>query len=130
MADVCINILTDSDLNRLADATLTVLERTGVMYQSSVILDALEAAGAIVDRDTHRARLPRCLVETVIEHQRRRAPAEGPPAARREPAPPDAHLPGIQNQVAQFYYDHDLGVVLYQLSSHLPIPASSSSVHG
>ena len=42
MADMCINILSESDLDRLADATLTVLERAGVMYQSDAVLDALK----------------------------------------------------------------------------------------
>jgi len=106
---MCINILSDSDLDQLADATLTVLARAGVMYQSEGVLEALEAAGAEVDRDSHRARLPRRMIEAIIERQRRRAGPEGPPATRREPGPVDGPLPGIQNQVAQFYYDHERG---------------------
>ena len=104
---MCINILSDSDLDQLADATLTVLERAGVMYQSEVILEALEAAGAEVDRASQRARLPRRMIEATVERQRRRAGPEGPPATRREPGPVDGPLPGIHNQVAQFYYDHE-----------------------
>ena len=109
MAQMCINILTDSDLDQLADATLAVLERTGVMYQSEVILDALEAAGAIVDRDSHRACLPRRIVEDVIQRQQLRAGSEEPPATRREPGSADGRLPGVYSQVAQFYYDHERG---------------------
>jgi trimethylamine--corrinoid protein Co-methyltransferase len=107
MTEMCIDILSDSDLDQLADAALTVLERVGVMYQSQVILDALEAAGATVDQDTHRARLPRALVESVVERQRRRSGTQGPSVTRREPGPADGRLPGIGNQVAQFYYDHE-----------------------
>ena len=73
---MCINILSDSDLDQLADATLTVLARAGVMYQSEGVLEALEAAGAEVDRDSHRARLPRRMIEAIIERQRRRAGPE------------------------------------------------------
>jgi trimethylamine:corrinoid methyltransferase-like protein len=109
MAQMCINTLTDSDLDRLADAALTILERVGAMYQSEVILDALEAVGAEVDRDSHRARLPRRLVEDVIQRQQVRAGREEPPATRREPGPRDGPLPGISSQVAQFYYDHERG---------------------
>ncbi len=109
MAEMCINILTESDLDRLADATLAVLERSGVMYQSEVLLDALEATGAAVDRSSHRARIPRSIIEPIVERRQRRAGPEGPPAARREPGAVDGPLPGIQNQVAQFYYDHERG---------------------
>jgi len=103
----CINILTESDLDRLAEATLSTLERAGVMYQSDEILDALDRAGAEVDRATRRARLPRRLIEDILERQRADAGPAGPPAERREPGPADGPLPGIHNQVAQFYYDHE-----------------------
>lgn len=109
MPETCINILTDADLDRLAEAVFSVLEGTGVMYQSAVILDALEAAGATVDRESHRARLPRRLVEDVIGRHQLPAGGEALPTACREPAPADGPLPGIQNQVAQFYYDHEQG---------------------
>jgi len=111
MSEMGINIFTDSDLDQLADATLGVLERAGVMYQSDAILDALEAAGAVADRSSQRARLPRRMIEAIIEGQKKRqehraVPAEGrPPEIRR--APPDGPLPGIQTQVAQFHYDHE-----------------------
>jgi trimethylamine--corrinoid protein Co-methyltransferase len=103
-----INIFTDSDLDQLAEATLSVLERAGVMFQSDVILDALEQAGATVDRSPQRARLPRRMIEPIVERQRKlgRKPA-APADMRREPAPPDGPLPGIHTQVAQFYYDHE-----------------------
>jgi trimethylamine:corrinoid methyltransferase-like protein len=105
----CINILTESDLDRLADATLSVLERAGVMYQSDEVLDALEGAGAAIDRATRRALLPRRLVKEIVERQRAAAGPVGPPPERREPGPGDGPLPGIHNQVAQFYYDHESG---------------------
>jgi len=107
-----LNLFTDADLDRLADATLAVLERTGAMYQSEVILDALERAGARVDRSAQRARLPRRLVESVVERQSAARPAGTAGAPERpfwEPASPDGALPGITLQVAQFYYDHERG---------------------
>ncbi len=45
MADVCINIFTDSDPDQLAGAPVAVSARTGVMYQPDLILEALQAAG-------------------------------------------------------------------------------------
>ncbi len=110
MSSKCLDIFADSELDQLADAALSVLERAGVMYQSDAILDALENAGAGVDRGESRARLPRRMVEPIIEHQRAR---QGEQAARPRSASrgaaADVPLPGIGLQVAQFYYDHDRG---------------------
>lgn len=101
----CLDILTDDQLDQLADAALSVLERAGVMFQSDAILDALQSAGAEVDRHAQRARFPRQVIETVVAHQKQRAPT----TAFWEPASPDGALPGIALQIAQFYYDHEGG---------------------
>jgi len=101
-----LNLFTDADLDRLADAALAVLERAGAMYRSETILDALQAAGAVVDRSAQMARLPRPMLESVVELQKRRA---APSTPFWEPASPDGALPGITLQVAQFYYDHERG---------------------
>jgi len=98
----CLTLFSDADLDRLAEATLAALERAGAMYQSEVVLDALERIGAAVDRASQRARLPRSLLNDVVERQKARAGA----APFWEPASPGGELPGITLQVAQFYYDH------------------------
>jgi len=109
MSEQCLDILCDSDLDQLAEAALAVLERAGVMYQSVAILNALENAGATVDRAESRAWLPRGMIEGIIEQQRtrQRAQAARPTSTLRRAA--DAPLPGVHLQVAQFYYDHERG---------------------
>jgi trimethylamine--corrinoid protein Co-methyltransferase len=102
----CLELFTESDLDQLADAVLATLARAGAMYQSDAILDALEAVGAMVDRSAHIARLPRSLVESFIEIQKRKPRPEMP---RWELSPTEGALPGITLQVAQFYYDHERG---------------------
>jgi len=102
----CLSLFSERDLDRLADAAFDTLGRAGAMYQSETILSALEAAGAVVDRPAQVARLPRAMLESVIEHQKQRA---APSTPFWEPASPDGALPGITLQVAQFYYDHERG---------------------
>jgi len=111
-----IELFTESELDQLEDATLSVLETAGAMYQSDAILDALAKAGAQVDRATQRARLPRPLMKQVIERQRQRQQAEGGDARPRRPqGEPDpstslrAGLPGLDLHIAQFWYDHEKG---------------------
>ena len=102
-----VELFTESEVDRLAEATLTVLETAGAMYQSEMILGALEKAGAQVDRSTQRARLPRPLVQQVIELQQRRQQGEWRPARHRARTEPD--LPGIELHIAQFWFDHERG---------------------
>ncbi len=104
MSSRCNDILTEADLDELAEAALRILEEAGVMYQSPVILDALERAGAGVDRSKQRARLPRRMIEGIIARQRTVERGGG-----RERVAADAALPGVTLQVAQFYYDHERG---------------------
>ncbi len=56
----------EAQLTPLRDATLQVLERTGVRYQSDKALDLLEKAGARVERPSQLVRLPRQLVEETL----------------------------------------------------------------
>jgi trimethylamine--corrinoid protein Co-methyltransferase len=104
MSGNCLNLFRDSDLDQLMDATFAVLERSGAMYQSEAVLDALEAAGAQVDRQAQKARLPRRMMELLIEGQKRKAV---PATPHWELAADEAALPGITLQVAQFYFDHE-----------------------
>jgi trimethylamine--corrinoid protein Co-methyltransferase len=104
MGDNCLNLFRDSDLDQLMDATFTALERAGAMYQSEAVLDALEAAGAQVDRSAQKARLPRRMMESFIESQKRKA---APATPHWELAADNGALPGITLQVAQFHLDHE-----------------------
>jgi len=106
MSDTCLSLFRDSDLDQLMDATFAVLERSGAMYQSEVVLDALEAAGAQVDRSAQKARLPRRMMESFIEAQKRNAV---PATPHWELAADEGALPGITLQVAQFHFDHERG---------------------
>ena len=53
------SLLRDEDVEPLGDAIVTVLEKLGAMYQNDAILDALDQAGALVDRATQTATFPR-----------------------------------------------------------------------
>jgi len=104
-----IDIFTESELDQLAEATLSVLETAGAMYQSDVILDALEKAGAQVDRSTQRARLPRALIEPILELQKQRQAAQRRPTRRRRRPTSESDLPGVHLHIAQFWFDHERG---------------------
>ena len=54
--------LTDSQLAQLQEATLAILERTGVKFPSDKALALLAEHGAQVDRKTQTVRFPRDLV--------------------------------------------------------------------
>ncbi len=57
----------DADaIEPLRDATLRLLERTGVRYQSPKAFRILREAGALVDEGSDRVRLPRALVEEAL----------------------------------------------------------------
>ncbi len=58
--------LTEGEIERIHDAALTVLERTGVEVQASEAREVFADAGAEVDTATDRVRLPRGLVEETI----------------------------------------------------------------
>lgn len=59
--------LNQSDVLRIHEASLTVLERTGVQIVESEARRVLETAGAIVDRGIDRVYIPRKLVERAFE---------------------------------------------------------------
>ncbi|MFZ7126197.1 MAG: trimethylamine methyltransferase family protein [Desulfobacterales bacterium] len=61
--------LSERDIETLHDAALTVLEKTGLTYESGLddTLEMLEKAGAEVDRAQARIRLPRDLVTAQAE---------------------------------------------------------------
>lgn len=89
-------------MDRLEAAVFRTLTEVGCVVQDGEILDALEAAGAIVDRPAETARLPESLMLETIAEQRRH-PWQ-PPRATSPFAPPEYHLT-VDLHVAQFYYD-------------------------
>ncbi len=61
-----IDLLSDAELERIHETTLTVLERVGLQITSERILIELGAAGADVDPAESRARFPRPMVEEAV----------------------------------------------------------------
>ncbi len=60
-------ILTDDQITRIHDASLSILERTGVIIPHQDMLNRCEDAGASVDRTEQRVRIPADLVARAIE---------------------------------------------------------------
>jgi trimethylamine---corrinoid protein Co-methyltransferase len=61
-----LDIVDHADLERIHEAALEVLAETGCMMHSERALDALEAQGATVDRETTAARIPASAVEAAL----------------------------------------------------------------
>jgi trimethylamine--corrinoid protein Co-methyltransferase len=59
-------VLSDSEVQKVHDASLRVLERTGMRFASGAALERLAAEGAKVDFGEHTARFPRRIVEESI----------------------------------------------------------------
>jgi len=59
--------LTDDQVRRIHEAALSILERTGVRVEEPEALRLFQDAGAIVDSDDSRVRLPRSLVEDAVD---------------------------------------------------------------
>jgi len=100
------SLLQDADVEPLADAVLTVLDRVGVLCQNAELLRALDAMGARVDEQAERATFPREMVAELIEHVRGERPAQDDDGHR---AFPRIGLPTVGGQVAQFYLDPESG---------------------
>jgi trimethylamine--corrinoid protein Co-methyltransferase len=98
-------LLNDAAVEPLAESTLTILEKVGVICQDRELLEALERWGAWVDCEAERARFPRRLVEEFVERIRQEALPR--PAALPFRAPP---RPTLGTLVAPFYYDDEGGV--------------------
>ncbi len=59
--------LTDDHVQRIHEAALSILERTGVQVEESEALRLFQEAGAMVDSEGPRVRLPRSLVEDAVD---------------------------------------------------------------
>lgn len=73
-----LEVLSVEDIHRIHDATLTVIEKTGVRFPSSRALDIWEEHGATVDRERQVVKAPRTLIEKALST----APAKYTLAAR------------------------------------------------
>ncbi len=60
------DVLSSSDLERIHEATLEILEEVGIRFPSEKALDILEDNGGEVDRATQIAKLPRALVMEAV----------------------------------------------------------------
>lgn len=97
------DLLNDSDIPTLADATLTVLEEVGILCQNAGILKALHDYGATTDPANEVARFPRDLTQKFVERLKEEV---GEPEADSPQPFPSIGLPVVGTQIAQFVYDH------------------------
>jgi len=98
------HLLTDSDVAPLAQGVFTVLDKVGILCQNGEMLQALAAAGARVDFDSHRVTFPKKMQEEYVEQFRGEAPPQRDDGHRGFG---DPGLPRIGTQVAQFFYDDE-----------------------
>ncbi len=82
MARARITYLSDDERRFVHEQVAFVLEEVGVGYNTPAAIDLLEEAGAPVDRERLRARLPWDLVERCLRPARARCAS---PAGRRAP---------------------------------------------
>ena len=68
------NLLSDGDVEPLADSVFTVLEKVGVLCQNRQMLLAMENMGAKVDYASQVATFPRKMVEEFINRLRKESP--------------------------------------------------------
>jgi trimethylamine--corrinoid protein Co-methyltransferase len=73
-ADMCrvgervkLDLLNESEVRQIHEATLDVLESVGVKFHSHKALDILEEHGATVDRETTVARIPADVIEAAMK---------------------------------------------------------------
>jgi len=67
-----VSMLSEEDVRLVHEASLEILEKTGVLYENKTALDVLEAAGQKVDRDKGVAWIKPDLVERCIRSAPRR----------------------------------------------------------
>jgi trimethylamine--corrinoid protein Co-methyltransferase len=65
-----LDVITREEAERIHAASVAVLERTGMRFDSAALLDGLERRGARVDRAFHVARIPARIVEEALENNR------------------------------------------------------------
>jgi trimethylamine:corrinoid methyltransferase-like protein len=99
------SLLRDEDVEPLADAVLTVLEKVGALYQNEEILRSLEAQGAKVDHSRQVAAFPRKMVCEFLDKVRSEAPKPQTDTGHKKfSAPGEGRL---FHQLSQFFYDSE-----------------------
>jgi trimethylamine--corrinoid protein Co-methyltransferase len=63
----CYNLLTDDEIQMVHEASLDVLQTTGLRLNHPIALERLADAGALVDADKERVRLPPIMVEKALQ---------------------------------------------------------------
>lgn len=123
-----IDIVDDAHVEPLAEATLDVLERVGVLCQNEDMLRAMDDGGAEVDYSEQRARFPRQMVTEFVEDLRSQKPiglgldlyGDSTSAGAHDTEAGDAQAlqhpefvapaaPSLGTQVAQMFYDYERG---------------------
>lgn len=99
------HLIEDRHIEPLADATMQVLQRVGILCQNTELIDALADSGAEVDRHAQRVRFPRAMVERFVDSLRHgtQTLAHDEGSSRLVPPP----FPALGGQVAQYFYDDD-----------------------
>jgi len=98
------SLLSDPDIESLADGVFSVLERVGVLCQNREILRALEAKGAKVDYARGTCAFPRKMQDVFYDQIRDRKSGVSVDGHRKFDPPP---LPSLETQVAQLFYDYE-----------------------
>jgi len=62
-----LRVLSSNEIDRIHQASLNILERTGVVFKSPEALKALDEVGAAVDHGKELAKVPRQLVEEALK---------------------------------------------------------------
>ena len=102
MPHFCQNLLSESDLERIDRAVMTVLEQQGAWLQSEKVLTALDAAGCDVDFQQEVARFPRQYLVELIDFTRSFDRPNPDPTTGSEP-----YSVGVGGEVAQFLFDYE-----------------------
>ena len=61
-------ILSEDDLSKIHEASLRLLSETGMVIHSKKVIGLLQEAGAKVDFETRRVRIPKDLIEITLSH--------------------------------------------------------------
>lgn len=96
------SLLSDSDIQPLADGVFSVLEKVGVLCKNKEILKALDLKGARVDYVQGTCKFPRRMQEEFFEKIRNGESKDHRVVQKFHPPP----LPQLETQVAQFIYDY------------------------
>lgn len=62
-----LNVLSENDVQRIYESSLSILEDPGIFSESDLFLDIFEKGGAKVDRDTRTIHTPRDMVEAAVK---------------------------------------------------------------